>query len=232
MSSFRYKSRMFHASGCSSWRLLRRRLVFCAAMFIVPATLTGQAGDDPTLRLHQFLQIKAFKAAFSQVVYDARRNVIGKSAGTVLLSRPGRFRWEYTEPGNQTIVSDGTNLVVYDPDLDQASVQPVYEALGDAPITLLMGYRPVFERFEVSRGERRAGLDWVSLAPQVKDIEFTEIKLGLDREKVVRMELFDHFEQKTAISFLDFDLDPRITDDAFRLSFPAGVDVIGDYLPP
>lgn len=215
---------------------VRRRfgqLIFCmAALGFCPPPAGAVDDDDPLQRLHRFLQVKAFKASFSQVVYDAKRSVIVDSAGAVLLSRPGRFRWEYTEPNRQTIVSDGINLVVYDPDLEQASVQPVIEALGDAPITLLMGQRPVFERFDVSRGERRDGLDWVSLAPKVRDIEFTEVRLGLDEEKVVRMELLDQFEQTTVIRFLHFDSAPEITDDTFRLRLPDHVDVVGEYLLP
>ena len=215
-------------------RALRRCLpaLVCVAALGAPATLAGATDDDPLQRLHKFLQVEAFKAAFSQVVYDAKRDVIVRSLGTVLLLRPGRFRWEYTAPNNQTIVSDGLNLVIYDPELDQASVQPVFEALGDAPITLLMRERPVFERFEVTRKQRRDGLDWISLVPKVKDVEFTEINLGLDKEKVVRMELLDHFEQTTIINFLRFELNPEIADDAFRLHLPDTVDVVGEYLLP
>ncbi len=187
---------------------------------------------DPLVRLHQFLQMKTFKAAFSQVVYDTKQNVIVNSLGTVVLSRPGRFRWEYTAPNRQSIVSDGLNLIVYDPELRQASVQPVVEALGDAPITLLMGRYPVFDRFEVERGGRRDGLEWVSLTPKSQDLEFTRIELGLDAEKVVRMEMLDHFEQTTVINFLRPQLSPEVAADAFRLHLPQSVDVVGQYALP
>ena len=190
------------------------------------------AQEDPLTRLHHFLQAKTFKAAFSQMVYDAKQDLIVDSLGTVVLSRPGRFRWEYTEPSRQTIVSDGLNLVIYDPDLKQASVQPVFEALGDAPITLLMGQRPVFERFEVKRAEPEGGLDWIFLTPKVQDLEFTHIKLGLDEEAVVRMELLDHFDQITIIKFLHSELHPQITADAFRLHLPKTVDIVGEYALP
>lgn len=225
--------KMFSSLKFPSLRTLHRCscLFFCAAMLVVTTTFAATTGGT-LQRLDQFLQVQAFRAAFSQVIYDAKRDVVGNSTGTVLLVRPGRFRWEYAEPANQTIVSDGTNLIVYDPDLGQASVQPVFEALGDAPITLLLGYRPVFDRFEVNLRERRAGLDWIALTPKVKDIEFTEINLGLDGERVVRMELFDHFEQTTVINFSRFDLNPDVAADAFRLSLPDTVDVIGEYLPP
>ena len=176
--------------------------------------------------------MKTFKSAFSQVVYDSKNSVIVDSLGTVVLSRPGRFRWEYTRPNRQTIVSDGLNLVVYDPELRQASVQPVFEALGDAPIMLLMEQKPAFSRFEVERGEPRDGLDWIFLVPKVQDIEFTRIGLGLDGEKVVRMEMLDHFEQTTVIRFLRPELHPEVAADEFRLRLPEDVDVVGRYTLP
>ncbi len=206
------------------------RRLLCLIVICAPAVALG--GEDPLIRLHQFLQMKTFKAAFSQVVYDAKQNVIVDSLGTVVLSRPGRFRWEYTAPNRQSIVSDGLNLIIYDPDLRQASVQPVFEALGDAPITLLMKHRPVFERFEVKREDHRDGLDWITMTPKVQDIEFTRISLGLDEEKVARMEMLDHFEQTTVIRFLRPELSPEIPVDAFRLYLPQTVDVVGEYLLP
>ncbi len=204
-------------------------LFLCAVFASSPVV---SAEEDPLARLHRFLQMKTFKAAFSQVVYDAKQSVIVDSLGTVVLSRPGRFRWEYAEPNRQSIVSDGLNLIIYDPDLKQASVQPVAAALGDAPITLLMRSRPVFDRFEVKREGRRAGLDWIALTPKVQDLEFTSIRLGLDDEKVVRMQLLDHFEQTTEIHFLRPELSPELAADAFQLHLPETVDVIGEYVLP
>ena len=187
---------------------------------------------DPLVRLHQFLQMKTFKAAFSQTVYDARQSAIVDSLGTVALSRPGRFRWEYTKPNRQVIVSDGLNLIVYDPDLRQASVQPVLDALGDAPITLLMNQKPVFDRFNVERAGTGDGLEWISLTPKVQDLEFTKIRLGLDGETVVRIEMLDYFEQTTIIKLLRPESNPAIADSTFRVQLPKGVDVVGKYVLP
>ena len=186
---------------------------------------------DPLVRLKRFLQAGAFEASFSQTVYDAKHSVIEDSTGTLLLLRPGRFRFEYIDP-RQVIVSDGVNLVIYDPDLNQASVQPVAEALGDAPIAMLMGEKAITERFNVERGAATDEIDWVLLTPRVQDIEFTRIELGLDKEKLVKIKMLDHFEQTTIITFLRSRLNPEIPADAFRLYLPPVVDIIGEYLLP
>ena len=196
------------------------------------ASFSEVSSGSPSLRLNRFLQMKSFKASFSQVVYDAKHSVIDDSLGTIVISRPGRFRWEYTEPNRQSIVSDGLNLIIYDPDLNQASVQPVVKALGDAPITMLMSYRPLSDRFDIENGNHKEGLDWIYLSPKVQDIEFTRIGLGLDDEKVARIEMLDHFEQTTVIKFLHADLTPDIASDEFHVYLPKTVDVIGEYLLP
>ena len=49
--------------------------------------------------------------------------------GTFEFARPGRFRWIYTSPYQQTIVSDGSKLTVYDPDLNQVTIKQLKGAI-------------------------------------------------------------------------------------------------------
>src|SRR5882672_10107346 len=50
-------------------------------------------------------------------------------AGAVSFRKPGRMRWDFTEPEKQTIVSDGRMLSSYDPDLNQVVQTPLKSAL-------------------------------------------------------------------------------------------------------
>ncbi|SVD93775.1 uncharacterized protein METZ01_LOCUS446629, partial [marine metagenome] len=47
---------------------------------------------------------------FEQQLVDAEDNVIGKSAGTVDIMRPNKFRWSYSDPYEQVLVADGLNI--------------------------------------------------------------------------------------------------------------------------
>ena len=201
-------------------------------LYMPVATTATPFTADPLDRLQNFFQVKTFQASFTQKVYDAKHSVIVDSVGTFILSRPGRFRWEYISPDQQIITSDGINLVIYDPDLSQASVQPVAEALGDAPIGMLMEKQSIDNRFTVKRGDTVNGIDWILLTPKIQDIEFTRIELGFDEEKLTMIRMLDHFEQTTVITFLQSKLNPEVPADAFRLYLPETVDVIGKYLLP
>ena len=54
-----------------------------------------------------YSKTNAMRAQFSQVVNDAQGRKIQEVQGTMQLSRPNKFRWDYKKPYEQQIVSDG-----------------------------------------------------------------------------------------------------------------------------
>ncbi len=185
-------------------------------------------GSDAIQRLDKFFaEVNSFKGQFSQVVYDENGEVMQESKGDVALHKPGRFRWQYTQPYPQLILADGEYLWIYDEELLQASAKPIDSALGNAPIMLLTDIRPLAEDFEIVEGGNRENLDWVELTPLVQDTEFHKIQIGLDNNGVKKMELHDHFSQKTVIEFLDLQTNISFSADQFKFVAAEGVDIVG-----
>ena len=185
-------------------------------------------GNDAIQRLDKFFaEVNSFKGQFSQVVYDESGEVMQESKGDVALHKPGRFRWQYTQPYPQLILADGEYLWIYDEELLQASAKPIDSALGNAPIMLLTDIRPLAEDFEIVEGGNRENLDWVELTPLVQDTEFHKIQIGLDNNGVKKMELHDHFSQKTVIEFLDLQTNISFSADQFKFVAAEGVDIVG-----
>ena len=71
-------------------------------------------------------RITDLKADFTQVSHNKSLGQDIKADGTVLLKKGGKMRWDYKSPSPQQIVSDGTSLWVYTPELNQVNK-------GDAP---------------------------------------------------------------------------------------------------
>lgn len=67
--------------------------------------------------------IETLSASFLQIAPEG-----DLATGTVLISRPGRMRIEYEPPVPVLIIADGTWLIYYDKELEQAS----YTLLGDS----------------------------------------------------------------------------------------------------
>ncbi|MGH1537860.1 MAG: outer membrane lipoprotein chaperone LolA [Gammaproteobacteria bacterium] len=184
--------------------------------------------SDATQRLDKFFsEVDSFKGQFIQTVYDEDNEIIQESSGDVALNKPGRFRWQYTKPYPQLILADGEYLWIYDEDLLQASAKPIDSALGNAPIMLLTNVRPLTDDFEIKDADLKDGLNWVELTPLVQDTEFLKIYIGLNEDGVKKMELQDHFSQRTVIEFVDLETNVSFMDDQFKFSAPEGVDIVG-----
>jgi len=173
-----------------------------------------------------FREVRSLDASFTQEVFDEDAELVQVSSGTVELLRPGRFRWEYERPDEQLILADGKRLWTYDPELEQATVKPIEEALGAAPIMLLTGDRPLIEQFSIEQAGAEDGLQWALLNPKVRDMEFNRIKLGLGAQGVERMVLNDQFGQTTVISLHEIRTNVEIDPARFKFAPPRGTDVI------
>ena len=137
--------------------------------------------DDAGQRLNLALkQMDNLTSDFKQTLLDEDKNVVQQSRGTLALQRPGKFAWHYTDPFDQRIIADGSELWVYDVELDQVTVKPMDQGLANAPIMILMKQADITEQFEVSEVGQRKFLYWVELLPHGDDLEYTHIYIGID----------------------------------------------------
>ena len=200
-----------------------------AVIIVIALSLPAFAGEDGPDRLRAFLQdVHSLRAEFRQRVFDEDARQLDDASGMVYIARPGRFRWDYTSPYLQEIVGDGEKVWVYDADLEQVTVRPLGDALGDTPVMLLSSDTPVEESFDVSPMEGPDGHAWVALTPRGEQASFTEIRLGFEGETLRVMELTDAFGQITRLSFAEVERNPELDPDLFRFTPPPGADVFSN----
>lgn len=190
------------------------------------SALTAMAGDRAKLN-EFFTQVNTMQAQFNQEVFDDKGKLRQKSTGSVFLSRPGRFSWEYRAPEPHRIVADGKNVWVHDVELDQVTVKPMSQALSAAPVGLLLNKQPVEQQFRVTDLEPSGGMEWFNLVPHRRDSDFTAMDLGVTDRGIQEMILRDKFGQETKIRFSGMSINPNIPANRFQFTPPAGVDVIG-----
>jgi outer membrane lipoprotein carrier protein len=170
--------------------------------------------------------LTSLRAEFRQLVSDARGRVIERAEGTMALSRPGRFRWDYRVPP-QLIVSDGQTVWLYDVDLAQVTIRPAGEALAGTPAMLLAGGGDLADEFAITDAGRDEGLAWSLLVPRRADADFREVRLGFAGPELRRMVMLDRLGQTTDLEFLQVERNPRLDASLFSFEPPAGVDVVG-----
>jgi outer membrane lipoprotein carrier protein len=177
--------------------------------------------------------LKTLRADFAQTVTDGKGEQVQQAQGTLIIVRPGRFRWELTPDGGspQLMVADGKNLWFYDRDLEQVSVKAATAALTATPAGLLSGDGNIRELFTVAPAGKKDGFDWVVVTPRESDADFREARLGFGVGELRRMVLKDKLGQTVRLEFLKSERNPPVAESEVKFSPPSGADLIGTPIP-
>ncbi len=201
-----------------------RRLVLIV-LLIFPVAAWSASVEE----LKSYLQqTTTARARFAQMVLDKNLKPLQQVTGTMQFSRPGRFRWEYDKPYEQTIVGDGTRLWIYDKDLNQVTVRKLDRALGSSPAALLAGSNEIEKSYTLAAAGAQDGLEWIEAVPKSRDTAFEKIRLGFNKSALEAMELRDQFGQVTVIKFSAIERNAKLAPEAFRFTPPKGADVISE----
>jgi outer membrane lipoprotein carrier protein len=211
------------------WARLAGALV-CLAATAAPAfgaaAQTPQAGRQ---RVESFLQgLDGLQAQFKQVLTDRNGQSIDEASGTLAISRPDRFRWDYREPYSQVIVADGTRIWIYDSDLEQVTVRKLDETLSATPAMLLSGRSSLSDNFNVTQVAQEGAVEWVKMEPRRDDTDFRWVRLGFEGALLKYMQLADKLGQTTSLEFSKVERNPPLDPSRFTFTVPPGADVIGD----
>lgn len=206
-----------------------RLLIALLAIFV---SASAFAADGARARMQAFSKdLHSVSAHFSQSVTDANGRRGDESRGTLALEAPRQFRWETTEPYQQTIVADGTRVWVYEPDLQQVSVRRQSTEEAHSPLTVLTDLSQLDHDFTASEAGARDGLVWLKLTSKAKEPEFEYAELGFDAQSLQRMLFKDQLGNTTEIRFSDWKRNPSFPAATFTFTPPKGVDVVGDVRP-
>ncbi len=179
--------------------------------------------------LHQFFQnTHTITAQFTQEVANHDGQIVKRASGSLWIARPGKFRWDYAGADGQRIVSNGVKVWLYEPALQQVTVQPLGKALGSTPAALIAGNDDVNQRFTITDQGEKNHLRWFLLHPKDgQDQGFTSLRLGFDAAGSLReMRMEDAFQQETVLHFTHIEMNHVIPDKEFQFTPPAGVDVL------
>jgi len=192
-------------------------------LLIVLGLAAGVASAGGTDRLQAFLSgVQSLQARFDQSVFDTSQGQTRRLEGVFYLQRPGKFRWDYTEPKGQIVLADGKTVWLVEEDLKQAYQKPQSDALRGTPALLLTEQLKLEDHFEIADLGPSQDLEWVELVPRDPESQFTRILLAFKDNELRRMELADKFAQVTRFGFSDIKRNPRLDSKLFVYTPPRG----------
>jgi len=210
-------------------------------------------GAESTVELERMLnEMTSFRAEFEQTIWTHHSHhgqILQTSTGRMYLERPGLLRWEVDDPYPQVVIADGDSVWIYDPDLEQVTVQPLDETVRGSPAVFLTGPTAnlkehfVVERLEqtgeapgenirfvlVPLGDEATGSSAARGAGDDGGASlFRSITLTLTAEGVLEgIDVVDHVDQATRVVFTSAERNPVLESTLFDFEVPEGVDVLG-----
>ena len=114
--------------------MLRRGILLILLML---SSATIAATDAVTQLMKHLDSFTSMKANFKQVIVDENNKPVQNSSGSMVLKRPGLFRWYTHQPNRQILVVKDNLLYIYDIDLEQLTINPLAVEQDSAPAVLL-----------------------------------------------------------------------------------------------
>lgn len=207
---------------------------------IAYAQTKANSEQQATQQLMNILSgLNSLSADFEQRTYSNQKNS-GKAqqksltaqhmnqtfTGNMKVERPGKFYWQTNSPAKQIIVTSGSTVWIYDPDLKQAVRQKLDQQIENTPALLFSGNSAkIMQNYRITQPD--ATKMFYTLYPKNKDGVFQSLSLSFDAKKSpIHMVLQDNTGQTTHIKFKNTQLNAKIPATLFNFTPPKGTEII------
>ena len=198
-----------------------KRSVFAFLCILVSVFNTAVAQTDSELLQAKLAKFNVIQADFKQQVISPEGEIIQQSTGQLTISRPGNFYWQVQEPDEELIVSNGTDIWLYSPFIEQVSILNFADAVAGTPFVLLSGAdASQWANFTVAR----AGNEFtISNNDQNNNTTFTFI--FDDKDNISEFRVQESQGQLSTFKLTANQKSKEISSDFFEFNIPAGVEI-------
>ncbi|GJM12974.1 MAG: outer-membrane lipoprotein carrier protein [Pseudohongiella sp.] len=216
-------------------RILLNRVSLITFLVIAAGNLSAQTSESNSAlqRLDDLLNnIATLSSDVVQLIVESDGGVLEESQIKMLLKKPDGFYWETLEPFPELIVTDGSTLWNYQPDLEQVVVEDWDSSRSELAAQLLSG------NIESLDGDYR--IDGVTsietehqefeLSPRESDNVYQLISINFMRDELESIYLHSKNGQQTVWRFENVLRNHDIADAQFQFVPPDNIEIIeNDY---
>ena len=200
-----------------------KKSILCCLSFLFFSSINAVNINESNFL--EFLSNKNyFSAEFVQTTFkDGQER---KIKGEIIANRRGMFKVIYREPLNEIISSDGYQLYRLDKEIEQLDISAIDATFSESPIGIFSSNKEELEDlFTVKECLMDTGIVTCVLEPKSDESFLKYASIKLIKEDLNSLTYIDSFEQKVVLDFSFVSWD-RISDNAFMLQIPEGIDVV------
>lgn len=175
----------------------------------------------------RYNKAKTLQVAFTEV-YTPPGKPQRTESGTLMLRKPGRMRWDYSQPKGKLFLSDGKNLWLYTASENRAEKMKVQESEDmRAPLAFLLGKLNFNKEFRNIKGRPDNGGTRITAEPKSDNLPYSAVEFVVTPDYHIRQVRVTGYDR----SILDFTfgeekMDPPLDSKLFQFKAPPGAEVV------
>jgi outer membrane lipoprotein carrier protein len=173
-----------------------------------------------------------FKSEFQQKFWVKAYNQEKTSHGRVAFAKPGKMDWQYDEPRDNRVVSDGTVIRVYEASNKQMYEQPVDKSQYPAALSFLTGTGKLADSFdfELFAGDQMKFPGGYVLVgtPKTPSASYAKVLFYVDSatSQVRRVMIIDGQGNRNRFDFVNPRVNEPLPASQFQFTPPTGTSII------
>lgn len=209
-----------------------------SVLVLIGSPAFGQSSDLHTLADAvdaRYNHLRTLESQFSETYSGS--GATRTESGTLLLKKPGRMRWDYTEPRPKMFLADGNTAWFYVPGENQVRRMPVKQ-LDDlrSPLRYLLGKTKLekeFDNLHIAQNEKPVNSGDIVLEGVPKGLHERVARTLLEVTPtgyIQRIVVEELDGSVTEFRFLQQKENVEIPDAQFRFTPPPGVEIVSGTL--
>ncbi len=173
-----------------------------------------------------FNNIDTMRAEFTQINKGVTSTSAIQGSGEIFLEKPNKLFWEMLEPYRKKMVINGSTMIFYDEDLNQALISDYIKNNNNSWINLFMESKYSNDAQLIKEQTLIGDQYYVSFMIDDFRDQYKSVIFVFQNERLNKVKLEDLSSQTIEIEFTAFEINPIIKETLFNFTVPQSADVI------
>ena len=208
--------------------MLSHRLTLTVSLTLCHIPLASSQEMPQTQLSNLLRQVNTMSATVQQLIVESDGGLLEESSIQMHVMRPDGFYWETLEPFSELLVTNGTILWSYQPDLEQVVIENWDSSRAELAAELLSGRTDsLTEEYEIfAQGNAGGNMVVFQLFPLDQNSLYRRINISFDNASLFSIHLDNKNGQKTQWRFIQPQINQQLSPDLFNFQIPTGIDIV------
>ena len=212
--------------------MLSHRLTLTVFLTLCHIPLASSQEMPQTQLSNLLRQVNTMSASVQQLIVESDGALLEESSIQMHVMRPDGFYWETLEPFSELLVTNGTTLWSYQPDLEQVVIEDWDSSRAELAAELLSGRTDsLTAEYEIS-AQGKAGESMIAfqLFPLDQNSLYRRINISFENASLFSIHLDNKNGQKTLWQFNQPKINQQLSPDLFNFQIPPGIEIVDNRL--